>query len=158
MDKNLENRIQALEKWQKERTTQQISYPLDINSVKVLNQYFMQLTGTVRTVAGAGGNEFVFYVGSQNGTQFQFQVDANTFIPYTVDVTSNTLTESKVRFPNDTQVYVSTSDTPPAPLSTSTNYFVINSTGTTFKLSLTMGGVAINITDNGIGQQYIYFF
>lgn len=141
-----------------DKTSQQISYPLDINSVKVLNQYFMQITGTVKTVAGAAGNEFTYYVGNQNGAQFQFQVSANTFIPYTVNVSANTITENRVRFPNDTQIYVSTSDTPPTPLNTSTNYFVINSTGTTFQLSLTMGGAAIDITDSGVGQQYIYFF
>lgn len=153
---NLENRIKELEKWKEERTRQQISYPLDTESVRILSNYLMSLSGTVRTISGVGGNEFIYYTGQQGDKDFQ--VSINTFVPYQANTTADTVTVQKITFENDTQVYLSTSDTYPAPLDGVTNYYVINSTGLTFQLSLTSGGAAIDITSTGVGQQYIYFF
>lgn len=153
---NLENRIKELEKWKDEKTRQQIAFPLDTESVRVLTNYFMSLNATIKTVAGTGGNEFTYFTGQQGDRDFQ--VSENTFIPYSVSVANDTLTVQKIAFENDTQVYLSTSDTPPSPLDTVTNYYVVNSTGLTFQLSLTSGGAAINITDAGVGSQYIYYF
>ena len=153
---NLENRIKELEKWKEEKTVQQIAFPLDTESRRILSNYFMSLSATVRTIGGAGGNEFIYYTGQQGDKDFQ--VSINTFIPYTVNTTNDTISVQKIAFENDTQVYVSTSDTPPTPLDTVTNYYIINSTGLTFQLSLTSGGAAINITDTGVGSQYIYYF
>ena len=156
-NQNLLKRIEVLEKWKADRERQQIVYPLDFQSQEILAKYFMHITSTVLTVAGAGGNTFTTYIGNQGS--LQFQVDKNTFIPYTVVPSTNIFTvTSGTYFDNDMQVYVSTEDTPPAPLVAGTNYFVINSTGQSFKLSATMGGVAIDITDVGVGRQYIYFF
>lgn len=153
---NLTRRIEALEKWKAERERQQISFPLDFQSQVILRNYFMAITGVVKTIGGASGNEFTTYIGQQG--PYPFQVGADTFIPYTVNVSANTLTVQKVAFQDDMQVYVTTSGTPPSPLDTVTNYFVVNSTGLTFKLSLTQGGAPIDITDDGDGSQYIYFF
>lgn len=153
---NLENRIRELEKWKEERTRQQIAFPLDAESVKILSNYLMSLSGTVRTISGVGGNEFIYYTGQQGDKDFQ--VSINTFVPYTVNTTADTVTVQKNVFENDTQVYLSTSDTYPTPLDGVTTYYVVNSTGLTFQLSLTSGGAAINITSTGVGSQYIYFF
>lgn len=152
----LEQRIAALEKWQKEKTAKQISFPLDPQSVGILNQYFMRITGTIITIGGAGGNEFTTYIGNQAG--LNFELSKNQFIPYTVDVTSNVFTVTSVYFQDDMQVYPVSSDTVPAPLVSGNNYFIINSTGLTFKLSATQGGAAIDITDDGTGQQFLLFF
>jgi len=43
----------------------------------------------------------------------------------------------------------------PTPLTAGSAYYVINTTGTTFKLSLTQGGAAIDITDAGTGTHFI---
>jgi len=156
-NQQLLKRIEALEKWKKEREAQQIVYPLDFQSQSILGNYFMHITSMVKTFVGSSNNIFTSFIGSQGSNEFQ--VGSNTFIPYTVDVTSNILTTAgKVYFENDQNVYVSTEDTPPPPLTTTGNYFVINSTGQSFKLSLTQGGAAINITDTGVGKQYIYFY
>ncbi len=152
----LENRIKMLEDWKAKKEKQQISFPLDIESQTVLRNYFMAITGVVKTVGGASGNEFTNYIGKQGN--YNFQVDANTFYPYSVVVSSNVFTVQGIAFQNDQQVYVSTSDTPPAPLTAGTQYFVVSASGFTFKLALTSGGTAIDITDTGIGLQYIYFF
>ena len=153
----LQKRIEALEKWKAERTSQQIMFPLDYQSQVILSNYFMTLTDTVEITAGAGGNVFTYYVGNQ-GSRI-FQVQQNTFIPYTVNTGADTVTVAGgLYFEDDTNVYVATSDTPPNPLSITGDYWIINSTGQTFQLALTQGGAAINITNTGVGKQYIYFF
>jgi len=153
----LNKRIEALEKWKKERETQQFVYPLDFQSQSILGNYFMHITSIVKNFVGSSNNIFTSFIGSQGPNEFQ--VGSNTFIPYTVNITSNVLTTAgKIYFEDDQNVYVSTEDTPPSPLTTTGNYFVINSTGQSFKLSLTQGGAEINITDVGVGKQYIYFY
>ncbi len=52
---------------------------------------------------------------------------------------------------NGTRVTVSSSTTLPAGLSTGVLYFVVNGTTNDFELSLTSGGSAVNITDDGTG-------
>lgn len=155
-NENLQNQIDELKRRLDARDKQQISYPLDIQSINVLQKYFMRIIDTVFTTAGAAGHVFTSYIGRQD--EKEFEVSANTFIPYTVNVSSNYLTVSKIYFNDGDHVYVSTSDTPPSPLTTVGDYYIINSTGTTFQLSLTAGGAAIDITDAGTGKQYIYFF
>lgn len=48
-------------------------------------------------------------------------------------------------------VHVTTTETLPTPLTINTNYYIITSTTNTFQLSLTSGGAAIDLTDNGTG-------
>lgn len=52
---------------------------------------------------------------------------------------------------NGTCVTVATTTTLPAGLAAATHYFVIEKTADTFKLSLTPGGAAVDITDAGTG-------
>jgi hypothetical protein len=52
---------------------------------------------------------------------------------------------------NGDKVWLTTSSILPDPLAVETNYFIINKTTNTFKLSLTSGGAAIDITDTGTG-------
>ncbi len=152
--KKLIARIEALEKWKEGKMRQQITLPLDPVSISVLQTYFMRITGE-RDETSATGNTFITYVGSQ-GTR-QFAVIQNTVFPYIVNTTTDIFTVASGRFINDQQVIVSTSDTAPSPLVAGTIYFIINSAdnGTTFQLSGTSGGAAINVTDTGTGAQYI---
>lgn len=152
----LQQRIENIEKWQREKDAQQIKYPLDVRSVAILQKYFMRIIDTIFTEGGAGGNTFVNYLGSQD--EKVFLVAQNTFFPYQVDVASNVFTTSNVEMQDDMMVYVASSGTPPSPLDTLVQYFVVNASGKTFQLSLTQGGAAINITDTGSGNQYLYFF
>lgn len=52
---------------------------------------------------------------------------------------------------NTTQIELFTTGTLPTGLSTNTTYYVVNSSGTTFNVSLTSGGAAINTTAAGSG-------
>lgn len=155
-NQDLQARVAALEKWKADRERQQITFPLDVQSQRVLNKYFMHVTGSITTVGGASGNTFVEYIGQQ--ANIEFVVSANTYIPYTVNTTTDVFTVTNYNFENGMLVNVATSDTTPAPLVSGTDYYVVNSTGLTFKLSLTFGGAAIDITTTGTGSQYIYFF
>ncbi len=155
MENELKKRIEALEKWKEERTRQQIVFPLDIQSITTLQKYFMRILNTVLTTTGSG-NTFVTYTGKQGSINFQVGID--TFIPYTVNISTNFITAASGDFPDDTAVYVATEDTFPNPLSDAFTFFVINSTGLTFQLSLTQNGSAIDITTTGTGRQYIYYF
>ena len=150
-------RIDALERRIAERERQQITFPLDEQSIKVLQKYFMRLFGEVNTVGGVGGNTFTEYIGRQDN--IEFTVFKNGYVPYTADATADTITVTNARFENDRLVYVATEDTAPAGLTAGNTYYVISATsdGTVFQLSDTLGGSAVNITSTGTGRQYILY-
>lgn len=156
MNPDLLRRVQALEEWKRQMEQQQISLPLDSQSQEILGKYFMHIEDTIFITGGAAGNVFESYTGRQD--EKEFEVNKNVLIPYTVDVTSNILTTSRRGFENDTNIFIGTEDTAPAPLNTAADYFVINSTGLSFQISATLGGAAIDITTKGIGRQYIFTF
>ena len=62
---------------------------------------------------------------------------------------------SNVTVPTGTPVTFSTAGALPAPLVPGTTYYAIASTGTTFNLSATAGGAAINTSGAGTGISYI---
>lgn len=70
---------------------------------------------------------------------------------FTADNSSNTFTLSSHGFSNGDVLRVSSDGTLPNGLSDSTNYFVIEKTDNTFKLSETNGGSETAISDNGTG-------
>jgi len=158
-NENLEKRVLALEKWQAERKKTQLTFPLDVNTRRTLDKYYMHIVSSLTTVGGAAGNEFTEFIGQQDA--LEFLVTENYYIPYTVNVTTNVFT-IKAYFEDDQLAFVATTDTAPAPLVVGTDYFVVNATGTgsgtTFQLAATVGGAAINITDDGDGRQFIYSF
>lgn len=159
MENNAEltQRIEELERKLAERERQQITFPLDELSIKVLQKYFMRLFGEVNTVGGVGGNTFTEYIGQQDDKQFT--VTKNGYIPYTASASADTLTVTNARFENDLLVYVATEDTAPAGLTAGNTYYVVNASagGTVFQLSDTLGGSAINITSAGTGKQYVLY-
>lgn len=151
---DLTQRIEALEQWKKDREAQQITFPLDYESQVILSKYFMHITGVVQyEVLGAASHIETVYTGSQD--LYNFVVTPNYINVYTVSTSADTLTSSTIRFTDDTAVSLFTNGTYPAPFAVNTEYYVINSTGTTFQLSLTVGGAAIDITTTGTGSQYI---
>lgn len=165
-NQSLQKRIEELEKWKSEKERQQIKFPLDINSINILNKYFMRILGSVQYEGGASGNTFLFHVGTQDN--YTFQVKENTFIPYTVNISTDFITvNTKNRYQDDQSLILFTSNTdasnvPPSPLTSGTGlpYYVRNVTsdGQSFQLSTTPDGAAINITTAGVGQQYLVYF
>ena len=162
-NQNLEKRIQALEKWQKERKEQQIFFPLDIKSLDILRKYFMHIVSTFTWQAGVGGNTFLEYIGRQGSTEFS--VSPPSLVTYTVDVTTNYLTTNQIsgnlKFFDDQGVVLFTDGTAPNPLDAGlgTVYYVINSDGYYFQLTTISGdaGSIVNITNTGSGRQFITY-
>ena len=153
---SIEQRLAALESWKADRERQQITYPLDQESIEALNRYFMRIFASYDiTYGGAAGYFFRQYFGSQDNETFQIQ--GVTDSTYSVDPSTDYLTilTGYTRFFDNDPVTVGTTDTPPAPLVSGTTYYVRDSADTTFKLAATAGGVAINITDGGAGLQVI---
>ncbi len=73
-------------------------------------------------------------------------------IVYTaVDATANTLTFTNHGFQDAQQVQMTGSTTVPAGLTINTPYFIRDAAANTFKLALTEGGTAIDITTQGTG-------
>ena len=83
---------------------------------------------------------------------FTVQNDNQAFTAATSDI----ITSAAHGLVNGDIVTVASSTTLPAGLSADTEYFVIEKTTDTFKLSLTSGGSAIDITDTGTGTHTWY--
>jgi hypothetical protein len=160
-NQQLQRRIEALEKWKSERENQQIAFPIDVQSIDILNKYFVHYLSTISYQAGVGGNTFVSYLAQQNG--LLFELNPPSLVSYTVNVATNYLTTNQfsgnLKFFDNQEVTLFTDGIAPDPLSAGlgTVYHVINSDGYTFQLSASSGGAAIDITDNGSGRQFINY-
>lgn len=99
-------------------------------------------------------------VASYNGSQIyywdaQYGVTPSTF---TVTIASPAVVTATVSLANNTPVRLTNTGYPsalPTNLTTGTIYYVINSSGLTFNLALTAGGVAINTSGTQSGTHYI---
>lgn len=151
----LEKQVQDLVKWKNDKTKQQISYPLDLASIEALNKYFLRIVSSFIQVGGVAGRAFRYFFVKQDQFIGSFPEDLSAI--FTVDAGTDVLTVTAHSFANDDRVYVFTSDTLPSPLDSTTTYYVISSTGTTFKLSTSLGGGAVNITNAGTGIHYINY-
>lgn len=154
-------RLEALEKWKAEKTQQQISFPLDQFSKDVLQRDFIQVVGFGKT-SGASGNEFLFYTTKIDGNLDQIMSVAYGMFPVNVDYTTDYFT-ANFEVPDGTALFVTaqsldrtSSPFVPGGLLDGVTYYVVNSSGTKFKLSSTFGGSAINITSNGGGNIFMF--
>lgn len=159
-NQNLENRIKALEKWQKERQSQQIFYPLDIKSLDILNKYFLRIyqEATIYELNGEGGFTYLTKYLTKQDNQY-IDLNKSRFMPYSVDISTDYLTVNQGKsFVDNTILYFTTTDTQPAVINLSLPYYVINSTGQRFQISTTVGGAAVNFADSGTGNQFINYY
>lgn len=148
-------RVEALEKWKAQKERQQISYPLDIQSQEVLGKYVMRITDRYDFILyGVADHPATRFMGVQGNNLFQ--VEPKTLFRYTVNTSNDEFTVQGTNFVDDEAVLFTTNDTLPSPLDGTTTYYVVNSSGGTFEVSLTVGGAVVNITDTGVGSQYIY--
>lgn len=149
----LKNQVKQLMDWKKEKERQQIKFPLDQNSIEVLNKYFLRVTDVVTLVGGAAGNSFGYFKVKQDNLKGIFSQDKSQL--FTVAPSSDTFTVLDQPYENDTVIYFQSSDTLPSPLGSGTTYYVVQSSGLTFKVSATPGGAQINILDTGTGTHYV---
>jgi len=127
--------IQYLDSDNVEQTVPEESYRVGLESGRVL----LKNNSTWPSVPSA-----------EEGISVNFQ--SGYLVPLTVEFGTNTLTATGLGFSDDQVIILSTNHTLPAGLSNKTPYFVINSTGSSFQLSLTQGGAAVEFTDSGTGD------
>jgi hypothetical protein len=159
-NQELLKRVEALEEWKRQREQQQITFPLDAESVEVLNKDFVRVVDEYTYFGGVGTTQNQNYVAVQNGNQFQF---GGGFIEYTANPgldTINIINQVSInKFANDQTVILFTSDTTPGGLDGQglVTYYVVEAStdGFSFKLSDSEGGSAINITSAGVGRQLL---
>jgi len=163
-NENLLARIEALEKWKVDREKQQITFPLDLQSIETLNNYFMRLTGSYSFEGGAAGRTFYVYTGQQKnvpGTAISpalFEVTPVTTYRYSItDLVNNIATIVGTTIGDGARFNISTNGVVPTPLNIIDTYWAIGVTSTTFKFS-TDGVTPIDITDAGTGIQNLTFF
>ena len=75
---------------------------------------------------------------------------------FTANASTDTITCTAHGLSNGDRVLVYSFGTLPGGLAEFTDYYVINSATNTFKVSLTNGGSAVNITSAGSGDHYVY--
>lgn len=123
------------------------------------------ITGTIGTsdgfvfMAHDGQGSLVIVDPGQDGYLFRaqdtisatFDADTAQGETFTADASTDKITLEDHGFSDADVVSLVTSDTLPDPLSTGIGYFVRDATTDTFKLALTEGGTAINLTDSGTG-------
>lgn len=161
---NLKERVAQLEDWKRQKESKQIAFPLDNESLAILNEYFPRIVDeVVLTLVGASNIYTPVLLGKQGSKTFDL---GRSYIRYTADPSTDFLTvvdrNPYTKFADDEQVIVYvdflTGDTEPGGLTAgSTTYHVVSAAadGYSFKLSATQGGAAINITSAGTGKQFI---
>jgi len=162
-NEDLIKRIEALEKWKVGRERQQITLPLDPMSLAILNKFFVSIVGDYVYLGGTGSRSFQVFSGKQG--QFQFNLTPG-LIEYIAEPTTDIVTIVEKtpinRFVNTQTVVLYTTDAMPGGLSGQglTTYYVVSAAadGYSFKLSLSSGGAAIDITSAGTGKQLMEKF
>ena len=125
-----------------------------------------------RTISGATGVDLAIYTINDNRTLFYAyetssvstigikDITATASPTFTADSTTDFITISGGSWElwEDRAVMFTTTTTLPAPLSTSTIYYLKGVSGATAQVSLTAGGAAVDITDTGTGTHSISLF
>lgn len=151
----LKKQVRELLEWKKERTEQQLSFPLERRSIDIIASKFLKVTDSINFVRTNGREVPTFIIGESNNRVYTFQALPNLF-QYSVNITTDVFT-STIALPNDTQVELFSTQVVPAGVTSGTTYYTVSVSGNTFKLSATSGGAAINITSVGTGDHYFYF-
>lgn len=85
------------------------------------------------------------------GGVIEYTDDVEATTVFTADFTTDFLTASAHGLTANKRVRIKSTGTLPSPLAEDTDYYVVNPTTNTFQLSLSSGGSAIDLLDNGTG-------
>jgi hypothetical protein len=98
-----------------------------------------------------------FYMFANIGTdKFVFSnISATDFVLPTVSPSTDVFTANNHGFTDSNPVTVWSTTTPPDPLANGNTYYIRDATTNTFKLTDTIGGSAVNITDIGTGKLFL---
>jgi len=110
----------------------------------------LTLDSKLQEISGPGSFQ-VLFVNCSNVTVTNLNFDSAFSATFTAAAADDTITSTDHGLVNTDRVRVTTSDTLPAGLATYTDYYVRDKTDNTFKLSETVDGSAVDITDTGTG-------
>lgn len=159
----LKKDVDDLKIWKEQRTRQQITYPLDQQSLLALGKYFLSSVFTFITSGGASGNSFGNLVVKQDN-KYSAISTFHSLIVCTADAASDKYTlggdlvsGAQGALVDDMFVTVFAPDpgSTPTGITNGNGYFIVGASGNTVQLSASKGGSAINFTTNGVGPQYI---
>lgn len=116
---------------------------------------FVKYDFEINTFTNASGLDFPSFMADFQDKRGLISFTPSTsLIVYTAS-TSDTLTATNHGLSDTQQVYALTTGQHPSPLNPQQVYYVRDATRDTFKLALTSGGAAIDITSVGSGDNYI---
>lgn len=155
----LKRQVQELMDWKNQRERQQLSYPLDETSREIIqeNLWVIEGEGVFERASGDIGAYFVEVKNKKNNTNQIIGIYPPLTL-YTADPGTDTLTALNHGFSNDERVVLVSTGLFPGGLSDTAPYFIINATANTFQLSTTLGGSAVNITNAGTPNNFVYYF
>lgn len=155
--------IAELKAWKAQKMLQQITYPLDITSQKILQRYFISKISTFITSGGASGTPFGNALAEQDGKYIAFGIyskfincsASSATSKYTLGTDLVSAAQGVLSAGDFVTAFAPDPGDVPGGLSNGSGYFVVNVSGNTLQLSGTKGGTAITLTTNGTGQQYL---
>lgn len=161
MEQELQNRIDVLEQ-QVNELQQKVNaiysdtgFPDSILNL-LSRKGFMRLKEKIRSFNATFGYYYYDVLWeSDSDSFFHVAYRGQDLKKFTVNPTTDVCTSASHGFTNGDLLRLRSSGTLPAPLAIVTNYYVISATNDTYKLSLSPGGSAINITDVGTGVHYV---
>lgn len=153
----LEQKIQELTKWKDNRIKDRLTFPIDIQSKRTLNKNLFVYTGKNQIAITDLITDLICFglIFNVNGKR-RAVLATFPLLSFVVNAASDIISNSNGphNLINGDAIVLTTTDTLPAGLSTNDFYYIINRTNTTFQVSLTKGGAAVNIINTGVGTHY----
>lgn len=158
----LEARVNELKSWKESFTKRRFRFPLDYKTKEIVSKENLIFTGRTFTlnydIIESDFINFGMVVDIKNNlesTLTRTLVGSFPLFDVTVNATTNVFTYPKGsnQLVDGDVIAFTTTNTLPAPLNFG-NYYVINATTNTFKVSATSGGAEIDILDVGVGTHY----
>lgn len=109
--------------------------------------YVLNKTADDFEVSATSGGAAISLTSEGTGVRYVAKALSTVFTAATTDI----ITATAHGLSNGDRIFVKTTTTLPGGLSVATVYYVINKTTNTFKVSLTYGGAAVDITTTGTG-------
>lgn len=163
----LEATVKGLKEWIASRKRERITYPLDFGSMVSINKDLLVSTGRVNTIINTGvmlSELLSFHVEGRLNDQLVGIRVQRMMHRYTVNPTTDVFTSlgGSHNLENGDKISVNATTAGggvgvnPGGLDSVTTYYIINRTGTTFQVSESPGGSAVDVLDDG-GVYLLYY-
>ena len=154
---NIQAQVNELMAWKAEKERQQISNPIDSQSLDILSKDVFRLLQIENTI-GASGIQFPLFVKVKVNNTIIFLQPTDTYTPFTTkhSVSNVLLTSLNHGLISGQQISLQSTQVLPTGLSSGTIYYVIATglTNSTFEISTSLGGSAVTFSADGTGVQY----